>query len=42
MGLLEMARRSGHKLKYTFEEVNEEYSYYVLTVRVKAKGLKAH
>jgi hypothetical protein len=42
MGLLEMARRSGHKLKYTFEGVNEEYSYYVLTVRVKAKGLKAH
>lgn len=42
MGLLEMARRSGHKLQYTFEEVNEEYSYYVLTVRVRAKGLKAH
>ncbi|MCK7534056.1 MAG: SiaB family protein kinase [Marinilabiliales bacterium] len=41
MGLLEMARRSGHKLQYTFEEVNEEYSYYVLTVRVRAKGLKA-
>jgi recombinational DNA repair protein RecT len=42
MGLLEMARRSGHKLKYTFEEVNKEFSYYVLTVRVKAKGLKTH
>jgi hypothetical protein len=42
MGLLEMARRSGHKLGYKFEEVNEDYSYYVLTVRVRAKGLKAH
>jgi hypothetical protein len=42
MGLLEMARRSGHKLRYTFDEVNEDYSYYVLTVRVRAKGLRAH
>lgn len=41
MGLLEMARRSGGKLKYEFEDVNEDYSYYVLTVRVRAKGLKA-
>lgn len=42
MGLLEMARRSGQKLRYTFDEVNEDYAYYVLTVRVRAKGLKAH
>jgi hypothetical protein len=41
MGLLEMARRSGGKLKYEFEDVNEDYSYYVLTVVVRAKGLKA-
>lgn len=42
MGLLEMARRSGGKLKYDFEDVNEDYSYYVLTVSIRAKGLKAH
>ncbi len=42
MGLLEMARRSGHKLRYGFKEVNEQYSYYVLTVRVRAKGLQSH
>lgn len=42
MGLLEMARRSGHRLTYNFEEVNENYSYYTITVRVRAKDLKSH
>lgn len=42
MGLLEMARRSGGRLTYKFDEINEEYSYYTITVRVRAKGLKAH
>jgi len=42
MGLLEMARRSGGRLTYKFDEVNPEYSYYTITVRVRAKGLKAH
>jgi hypothetical protein len=42
MGLLEMARRSGNKLDYVFEEVNEEYSYYILTVRVRVRTLKVH
>lgn len=42
MGLLEMARRSGGRLTYKFDEVNEEFSYYTITVRVRAKGLKAH
>jgi hypothetical protein len=42
MGLLEMARRSGNKLDYKFEEVNDEYSYYILTVRVKVIPSKAH
>jgi hypothetical protein len=41
MGLLEMARRSGRKLEYKFDEVNEEYSYYVLTVRLRSKPNKA-
>lgn len=42
LGLLEMARRSGAKLEYSFEDVNDEYSYYVMTVKVKAKNHKAH
>jgi hypothetical protein len=35
MGLIEMARKSGSKLTYQFESVNELYSYYTLTVRVE-------
>jgi hypothetical protein len=35
MGLIEMARKSGSKLTYQFETVNELYSYYTLTVRVE-------
>jgi hypothetical protein len=42
MGLLEMARRSGGRLTYKFDEVNADYFYYTITVRVRAKGLKAH
>jgi len=42
MGLLEMARRSGSKLEYNFDKVSEEFSYYVLTVRVKAKNQQPH
>jgi hypothetical protein len=41
MGLLEMARRSGHRLTYSFEEVNDDYSYYTITVRVRSKDLKS-
>lgn len=41
MGLLEMARRSGNRLTYKFDEVNNEYAYYTITVRVRAKGLKS-
>lgn len=37
MGLLEMARHSGEKLEYTFAEVNEEYSYYVVEIHVRPK-----
>ncbi len=42
MGLLEMARRSGGRLTYKFDEINGDFSYYTITVRVRAKGLKAH
>jgi hypothetical protein len=35
MGLIDMARKSGSKLVYQFEQINELYSYYVLTVKVE-------
>jgi hypothetical protein len=35
MGLISMARKSGSKLNYQFERVNETYSYFMLTVRVE-------
>ncbi len=42
MGLLEMARRSGNRLTYTFDDVNDQYCYYTVTVRVRAKAYKPH
>ncbi len=38
MGLIDMARKSGSKLIYKFEEINDLYSYYTLTVKVEDKG----
>ena len=38
MGLIDMARKSGSKLIYKFEEINDRYSYYTLTVKVEDKG----
>jgi hypothetical protein len=38
MGLLAIARKSGSKLKYRFEEVDDRYLYYVLTVGVDENG----
>ena len=35
MGLIYMARKSGSKLVYKFEEVNQTYSYFTLTVKVE-------
>lgn len=35
MGLISMARKSGGRLEYRFNRVNEEYSYFMLTVRVE-------
>jgi ACT domain-containing protein len=37
MGLIDMARKSGSKLVYNFEKVNETYSYYTLTVKVEER-----
>lgn len=35
MGLIDMARKSGSKLVYQFEQVNNLYSYYTLSVKVE-------
>ncbi len=35
MGLIDMARKSGSKLVYQFEKLNDTYSYYTLTVKVE-------
>jgi hypothetical protein len=34
LGLIDMARKSGNKLAYQFDKVNDQYSYYMLTVKV--------
>jgi hypothetical protein len=34
MGLIEMARKSGNKLVYQFDRINDIFSYYMLTVKV--------
>jgi len=38
MGLIDMARKSGSKLVYEFEEINEQFTYYTLTVKVEEKS----
>jgi hypothetical protein len=38
MGLIDIARKSGRKLMYQFEKINDLYSYYTLTVKVKENG----
>jgi ACT domain-containing protein len=35
MGLIEMAKKSGNKLIYQFDKVNNQYSYYMLTIKVE-------
>jgi hypothetical protein len=30
-----MARKSGSRLEYLFEQVDDDYSYFILTVRVE-------
>lgn len=35
MGLIDMARKSGSKLEYQFEKINDLYSYYTLAVKVE-------
>lgn len=38
MGLIDMARKSGSKLDYQFDRVNDLYSYYILNVKVEDKA----
>jgi hypothetical protein len=38
MGLIDMARKSGSKLVYQFEQINNLYSYYTLTVKVEDRA----
>ena len=38
MGLIDMARKSGSKLVYQFEQINDLYSYYTLTVKVEDRN----
>jgi hypothetical protein len=35
MGLIDIARKSGNKLDYAFDKVNDEYSYYFLGVKIE-------
>ncbi len=39
MGLIDMARKSGSKLVYQFEQLNDQYSYYTLTVKVEERAV---
>lgn len=38
MGLIDMARKSGNKLDYEFDRINDTYSYYLLSVKVDEKS----
>jgi hypothetical protein len=37
LGLIDMARKSGSKLVYQFDRINNKYSYYTLKVKVEEK-----
>lgn len=39
LGLIDMARKSGNKLIYQFDNINDKYSYYILTVKVEDNGV---
>lgn len=34
LGIIEMARKSGNKLNYEFTKVNDEYSFFTLTITI--------
>jgi hypothetical protein len=35
MGLIDMARKSGNKLDFRFEKINELFSYFTLAVKIE-------
>jgi hypothetical protein len=37
LGLIEMARKSGQKLEFNFKEINENFSYFYLQIKLKGK-----
>jgi hypothetical protein len=41
LGLIEMARRSGNKLEYDFQEINDKLSYFYFKSKVTAEGNSA-
>jgi hypothetical protein len=42
LGLLEMARKTGNKLDYDFIELNEHFSYFILSKTVDSSGRGSH
>ena len=39
LGLIDMARKSGNKLLYAFEKLDEQFSYFYLHTEIPSKGL---
>jgi len=37
LGMIDIARKSGHKLDYQFKEVSEEYSFFTLNIKIATK-----
>ncbi len=40
LGLIDMARKSGNKLLYAFEKVDEKFSYFYLHTEIPSKGIE--
>ena len=37
LGLIDIARRSGQKLQYKIREIDKDYSFFTLTVKISKK-----
>ena len=37
LGLIDIARRSGEKLQYKIREIDKDYSFFTLTVKISKK-----
>lgn len=40
LGIIEMARKSGQKLSFDFQKIDEQYSYFFLQIKLLGKGLE--